>query len=89
MENMKQGVWVIWIGSLAAMLLGRGWIAVVGNVGFWLTFVAHAVECFMNLEVFRRSGGSMSHHIVQTMIYGLFHWTPLKERLESGEGSAG
>jgi hypothetical protein len=25
------------------------------------------------------AGGSMGHHFVQTMIYGLFHWKPLED----------
>jgi hypothetical protein len=57
----------------------------VGHVVFWLTLVVHIVECFMNLALFRRAGGSMANHIVQTLIYGLFYWTPLKERLEAEE----
>jgi hypothetical protein len=81
---MKQSVWVLWIGSLAAMLLASGWIATVGQVFFWLTLVAHIVEFFMKRPLFERAGGSMGHHFVQTLIYGLFHWKPIEERLESG-----
>jgi hypothetical protein len=84
--DKKHGVWVLWIGSLAMMLLGSGWVASVGHIAFWFTLVAHIVECFMNLELFRRAGGSMANHIVMTLIYGLFHWSPIKERLEA-EGS--
>ncbi len=83
--DKKHGVWVVWIGSLAMMLLGSGWVSTAGHVVFWLTLVAHVVECFMNLGLFRRAGGSMAHHIVQTLIYGLFHWKPIKEGLEAGE----
>lgn len=84
--DKKLGVWALWIGCLAMMLLGSGWVAILGHAVFWFTLVAHVVEVFMNLELFRRAGGSMAHHVVQTLIYGLFHWTPIKERLEA-EGS--
>ena len=81
--DKKQGVWVLWVGCLAMMLLGGGWVATVGHLVFWLTLVVHIVECFINLELFRRAGGSMANHIVKTLIYGLFYWTPIKERLEA------
>ena len=85
----KQSVWVIWIASLAAMLFGGGWVATIGQWVFGLMFVAHLVEFFVMRSLFERAGGSMGHHFVQTMIYGLFHWTPIKQRLESEEGAAG
>jgi hypothetical protein len=33
-------------------------------------------------SLFERAAGSMGQRFVQTVIYGLFHWTPIKERLE-------
>lgn len=83
----KQSVWVIWIGSVAAMVFGSGWVATVGQWAFGLTFLAHLVEFFMNRSVFERAGGSMGHHFVQTMVYGLFHWTPIKQRLEAEDAN--
>jgi len=80
---MKYSVWVIWIGGLAAMLFGSGWVSTIGSAVFWLTLVAHLVEFFVNRPLFEKAEGSMGHHFVQTMIYGLFHWQPIKERLES------
>ena len=81
----KHGVWVIWIGSILAMLLGSGWVATAGQWAFGLTFVAHVVEFLVNRSLFERAGGSMIHHFTQTMIYGFFYWTPIKERLETEE----
>jgi hypothetical protein len=80
-EGAKYSVWVIWFGSLAAILFVGGWVGTVGYVVFWLTLVVHVVEFFMNRSVFERAGGSMGHHFVQTLIYGLFHWKPIKEGL--------
>jgi hypothetical protein len=31
------------------------------------------------------AGGSMGHHFVQTLIYGLFHWKPLEEAAKHAE----
>ena len=80
----KQSVWVLWIGSLAAYLLGSGWISTIGGGLFALLLIAHLVEFFMNYSLFQKAGGSMVNHFVQTMIYGLFHWTPIKEEREGG-----
>ena len=83
---MKQSVWVVWIGGLAAMILGSGWVATAGHAFFWLTLVAHLVEFALKRPVMEAAGGSMGHHFVQTLIYGLFHWKPLEDAqaLENG-----
>jgi hypothetical protein len=83
----KQGVWIIWIGSVAAMLFGSGWIATIGQWVFGLTLVAHFVEFIVYRSLFQRAGGPMLQHFVQTMIYGLFYWTPIKKRLEEEAAS--
>jgi hypothetical protein len=85
----KQGVWVLWIGSVAAMILGGGWVATAGKWVFGITLVAHIIEFFVQRPLFERAGGSLSHHFVQTLIYGLYHWMPIKKRLESeGAGAS-
>ncbi len=54
-------------------------------VVFGLLILAHLAEFFMNYSLFQKAGGSMANHFIQTMIYGLFHWTPIKERVAAGE----
>lgn len=81
----KQSVWIAWIVSLAAAVVGSGWIALIGKIVFGFLVVAHLAEFLINYKLFKKEGGSMVNHFVQTMIYGLFHWTPIKERLEPGE----
>jgi hypothetical protein len=76
---MKYSVWVIWIGGAAAILFGSGWISTVGYAAVWLTLAAHLAEFAIKRPLFQRAGGSMGHHFLQTMIYGLFHWKPLEE----------
>jgi hypothetical protein len=87
MENLKYSVWVIWIGSLSAMLFGGGWVAIAGHFVFWVTLLAHLAEFVAQRSLFQRAGGSMAQHFVQTLIYGLFHWTPIRQRLADGEQS--
>ena len=81
--DAKYSVWVLWFGSLAAMFFGHGWVATAGQGAFALTALAHAVEFLANRSLFQKAGGSMVHHFVQTMIYGLFHFMPIKRRLDS------
>jgi hypothetical protein len=76
---MKQSVWVIWLGAAAAIILGTGWVATAGQFIFWGTLAAHAAEFVIKRPVMQAAGGSMGHHFLQTMIYGLFHWKPLEE----------
>ena len=81
MDKLKYSVWGVWIVSSLAMFLGSGWTAIAGHAVFWLTLIAHIAEFVANRSLFERAGGSMAHHFVQTLIYGLFHWTPIKQRL--------
>jgi hypothetical protein len=83
----KQSVWLIWIATLAAWAFGSGWIAVLGKWSFWITFAAHIVEFVVHRRLFARAGGSMLHHFVQTLIYGLFHWRPIQQRVEAQAAS--
>ncbi|MBW2268643.1 MAG: hypothetical protein JRH16_08700 [Deltaproteobacteria bacterium] len=87
MQNAKQSVWVLWCGSLAAILLGSGWVATAGSFVFWVTLAVHAVEFFIKRPVLERADGSTGHHFLQTLIYGLFHWKPLEEA-QKGSGDA-
>lgn len=81
---MKQSVWVIWLGGAAAMFFGSGPVATVGHSAFWLTLAAHLVEFVVKRPVMQAAGGSMAHHFVQTLIYGLFHWKPLEVAAKAG-----
>ena len=83
----KYGVWGIWLGSALAIYFGTGWVSLAGHAVFWLTLVAHIVECAVQLPLFRRAGGPLSHHLLQTLIYGIFYWSPIKQRLEAEQAS--
>ena len=83
MANLKYGVWGLWVGSTAAIVLGGGSLAVFGHVAFWSTLVAHLAEFLWKRPLFERAGGPMLNHFVQTLIYGFFHWKPLEDRLGS------
>ena len=71
----------------AAIFWGAGWVATAGHVVFWVTLAAHLAEFVVKRPVMEAAGGSMGHHFMQTLIYGLFHWTPIKQRLEAEEAA--
>jgi hypothetical protein len=81
---MKYSVWAVWLGAPAAILLGTGWVSTLGHVAFWGTLAAHLVEFVVKRPVMEAAGGSLGHHFVQTLIYGLFHWKPLEDRAKAG-----
>ncbi len=76
---MKYSVWGLYLGGIAAILFGSGWVTTAGHIALWGTLAAHAVEFLVKRHVMEAAGGSMEHHFVQTMIYGLFHWKPLED----------
>jgi hypothetical protein len=77
----KRGIWIMWAAFAAAALFGSGPIGTIGRWALVFTLAAHVVEFVVKRPVFERVGGGMGHHFVQTLIYGLFHWRPLEERL--------
>ena len=83
----KNSIWVIWVVSVAAMLFESGMVATVGAWVFWLTLAVHGVEFYLHRSLFEREEGSMGYHFVQTMIYGMFHWGPIKKRLKTEEAA--
>ena len=72
----------VWFVSIAAWGLGGGWLARLGQLTFWLLIVTHPIEFLAKRALFRRIGGSMGHHFVQTLIFGLFYWRPLEAESE-------
>ena len=82
----KQGVLILWAVVVGLSFLG-GWLGTIGSVVFWLLVVVHLGEFFVKKSVLEQAGGSMGHHFVQTMIYGMFHWQPLEEAQQGGSGS--
>jgi len=82
---MKQGVLVMWFVLLIGILVG-GTFGAFARPIFWLIAAIHLVEFFVKKGVLEQAGGSMGHHFVQVMIYGIAYWKPLEEAQQS-EGS--
>jgi uncharacterized protein YhhL (DUF1145 family) len=71
---MKIAVLVLWAACIAAFFLpATSSLALPGQRLFWGLLIVHAIECVVFLPRLRRAGGSLAHHLVQTMIFGMFH----------------
>jgi len=79
---MKQSVLILWVAVLVGSLFASGTLATVSQWVLGFLVVAHLAEFVVKRDVLAAAGGSMGHHFVQTLIYGLFHWKPLEEAQE-------
>lgn len=71
---MKATLIGLWVACLVSFLLPAGsfW-ASWGPRVFMALVIAHALECALFLPRLRRAGGSLGHHLVQTMLFGIIH----------------
>jgi len=79
MKAIKYNVGVIFIGCPLLIVFASGWLATAAAWVLGLILVAHLLEFIAKREVLANAPGSMGHHFIQTMIYGLFHWRPLEQ----------
>ena len=71
---MKIAVLVLWAACIAAFFLpATSSLAVPGQRLFWGLVIVHAIECVVFLPRLRRAGGSLAHHLGQTMLFGILH----------------
>lgn len=81
---MSIGKWLllgIWVFCVVGYLAAEGSAVSTVAVGmFWFLLVAHAIECVVFHSRMRAAGGSLVHHVVQTMLFGIFHIQGLPQR---------
>jgi len=74
---MSIGKWLVlgvWVFAIVGTLMGEGsTMSKVATGTLWFLVIAHALECVIFSSRIRAAGGSLMHHLVQTMIFGLFH----------------
>ncbi len=83
MDYKKTGVIVLWIVLLSSFFVlpddsTGGWI---GRIAFFVTALAHIVEFFIYRPTLRRAEGSLGHHFVQVLIFGVFHYQEVEAEL--------
>lgn len=83
MSYKKVGVIVLWIVLLSAFFVlpddsigGR-----IGRIAFFVTVFAHIVEFFIYRPKLRLAEGSMNHHFLQVLIFGMFHYQEVEAEL--------
>jgi uncharacterized protein YhhL (DUF1145 family) len=71
---MKNAVLALWAMLVATFFLpATSSPAVLGQRLFWGILIVHAIECVVFLPRLRRAGGSLAHHLGQTMLFGILH----------------
>jgi uncharacterized protein YhhL (DUF1145 family) len=74
----KTVVGIVWIYCALAFLAPVP-LAGAARIVFGLLVVTHVVECIVFLPRMRAAGGSLAHHVVQVMLFGVFHARTLPE----------
>jgi uncharacterized protein YhhL (DUF1145 family) len=64
---------VVWVVLAASFLLPASPLVGALRLAFVLMLAAHAIEFLFFQRALARLGGSMGHHFVQVLLYGLFH----------------
>ena len=73
MIAVKAGLLLIWIVCLSAFFVSPAGWTVNAQYLFFGLLLAHGAECLVFLRRMRAAGGSLGHHVVQTMLFGFFH----------------
>ena len=83
MDYKKIGVIVLWSVLLSSFFVlpddstgGR-----IGRIACFVTALAHIVEFFIYRPTLRRAEGSLGHHFVQVLIFGMFHYREVEAEL--------
>ena len=70
---VKPALIVLWIACFVSLFLPESSLVVWGQRLFWGLLIVHAIECVVFLPKLRAAGGSLGHHLVQTMLFGILH----------------
>jgi uncharacterized protein YhhL (DUF1145 family) len=77
---VKIALAVVWIVcALAFVLPDAGWTVGARRL-FVLLAVVHGLECVLFLSRMRAAGGSLAHHVVQTLLFGFLHLRTLPQK---------
>lgn len=73
MGAAKVVVLIAWVWGVVSLFgVGGDWNE-WGRRVFWVLLIVHAIECVIFLPRLRKLPGSLGHHLVQTMLYGVVH----------------
>ena len=84
--SIKVALGVVWAYAALCLLLPLP-LATVGQAVFWGMLVIHVVEFIVMQSTFRKAGGSLGHHFVQTLLFGVFHLRAVRARADEETAS--
>lgn len=74
---------VAWLAMLSAFFVlpdhslgGR-----IGRIAFFVTAIAHVAEFLIYRPTLRQAEGTMNHHFLQVLIFGVFHYREVEAEL--------
>ena len=88
MSYKKIGVIALWVVLLSAffVLPADSTGGQIGRGAFFVTALAHVVEFFIYRPKLRLAEGTMNHHFLQVLIFGMFHCQEVEAELASKSG---
>lgn len=79
---------VVWAWALVCVVAPGSFshvVSLAGRITFWGMGIAHVIELLaLWMPYVRRAPGSFAGHVVQVVLYGLFHGNRLKSAEERG-----
>jgi uncharacterized protein YhhL (DUF1145 family) len=80
MTVQKWSLLVLYAGmAIAAVMLAGTPTATVIQWVFVVLVVVHLLEFVVVFKMLKSATGSMVGHLVQTPLFGYFHWSPIKQ----------
>ena len=70
--SIKVALGAVWVYAALCLFLPLP-LAGLGQAVFWGMLAIHVVEFTVMQSTFRKAGGSLGHHFVQTLLFGVFH----------------
>lgn len=85
MSIPKMGMIVVWIVLLSAffVLPDHSLGGQIGRIAFFVTAIAHVAEFFIYRPTLRKAEGTMNHHFLQVLLFGVFHYKEVEAELDA------
>ena len=84
--SIKVALGAVWVYAALCLFLPLP-LAAVGQAVFWGMLAIHAIEFIVMQSTFRKAGGSLGHHFVQTLLFGMFHLRAVRARADEETAS--
>ena len=84
LTSAKLVIAIVWLFAFASFFppLATTGFAMFGQSVFWILAAAHAIECFVFLDLYRRTGEPLMMHFCKTMAFGVIHKTEVQRQID-------